>query len=106
MNINQISTVNFNGKLPRTRNFTFRVPGKNDTTLVTDVIEIPERVRKDITNITYKVMKKGKVLEEKIYQNKKGFEEERLGSICEKIQLKVKEGFDFLEELIMAQFKA
>ena len=105
MNINQISTLNFNARIPKTRNFMFRVPGKDGTTLVTSVTEIPTRTKNDITNINYKIMQKGKVIEEKTYQNKKGFNDERLGAICEKIQQKVKEGFDFLSELLSAQFK-
>ena len=104
MNINQCSNLNFNAKMS-TRTFTFRVPGKDGTTVLTDVVEIPQRLKKDIINISYKVIKKGKVLEEKSYQNKKGFEDERFGSICEKIQQKVKEGYEFIGEFFSAQYK-
>ena len=105
MNINQLTNLSFNARIPRTRTFSFRVPGKNDTTIIANVTEIPERLKRDITNITCETVEKGKVLEKRVFNNKKGFDEERLGVICEKIQQKVKEGYDFLEELFMAQFK-
>lgn len=105
MNINQTMNLNFNAKAPKTealkRVTRFRVPGKNETTIVADLTEFKSKY----TNLEYRVMKKGKVLEEKAYQNKKGFPTERLACICEQIQTKVREGFDFLDELIKAQFK-
>ena len=107
MNINQTMNLNFNARAPKVETLKksvtrFRVPGKNDTTIVADLTEFKDKY----TNLEYRIMKKGKVLEEKAYQNKKGFPTERLACICENIQTKVREGFDFLEELIHAQFKA
>ena len=107
MNINPTMNLNFNARAPKTEALKktvtrFRVPGRNETTIVADLTTTKDKY----TNLEYKIMKKGKVLEEKAYQNKKGFSIERLAQICEKTQEKVREGFDFLEELIKAQFKA
>ena len=82
---------------------TFRVPGNDGTTVVTNIIETG--VSEKLTNLEYKVMQKGEVLERRAYQNKKGFTPERLCGICEEIQNKIKEGFDFLDELLKAQIK-
>ncbi len=104
MNINPTTNLNFNAKAKAEiikRATRFRVPGKNGTTVIADIVDIPSKTI--ITNLEYKIMKKGKVLEEKAFQNKKGFKDERLCIICENIQKKVKEGFDFLDELFRAQ---
>lgn len=106
MNINQTTNLNFNAA-PKTEVMKktvtrFRVPGKNNTTIVADLTVFKDKC----TNLEYRVMKKGKVLEEKAYQNKRGFPTNRLFNICDRIQTKVREGFDFLVELIDAQFKA
>ena len=97
--------LNFNARAPKTEALKkvtrFRVPGKNDTTIVADLTEFKNKY----TNLEYRVMKKGKVLEEKAYQNKTGFKPERLCRICEDIQTKVKEGISFLDELFKAQLK-
>ena len=106
MNFNPTTNLNFNAKTGIVKKVTrFRVPGKNGTTIVTDIVEIPSRMTRDITKVSYREMRKGKVLEEKTFQNKKGFPDERLGAICDKIQEKVREGFNFLDELIKAQLK-
>ncbi len=106
MNINKTENLNFNAKLPKPEALKkvtrFRVPGINDTTIVADITEFKNKY----TELDYRVMSKGKELERKLYHNKKGFPTERLACICEKIQTKVREGFDFLEELIDAQFKS
>ena len=104
MNINQTSSLNFNAKSNVIkRATTFRVPGKNGKTVLTDVFD--KGVDRNITGLSYKIMSKGKVLEEKAYQNKTGFKPERLCRICEDIQTKVKEGISFLDELFKAQLK-
>ncbi len=104
MNIDSISDLNFKAKTEVLKRVTtFRVPGKNGTTILTDVFD--KGARRDVTGLNYKILSKGKVLEEKSFQNKKGFKDERLCCICERIQTKVKEGFDFLDELLKAQFK-
>ena len=104
MDINTTSNLNFNAKSNVIkRATTFRVPGKNGTTVLTDVFD--KGVDRNITGLSYKIMSKGKVLEEKAYQNKTGFKPERLCRICENIQTKVKEGISFLDELFKAQLK-
>lgn len=106
MNINPIMNLNFQGKAnPKTlkKITTFRVPGKDGTTVITDIVETG--INEKLTNLEYKVMQKGKVLEKHAYQNKKGFNPERICSICEEIQQRIKEGFDFLDELLKAQIK-
>ena len=107
MNINQTMNLNFNARPPKAEVLKktvsrLLVPGVNNTTIVADLTETKHKY----TNLEYRVMKKGKVLEKKAYQNKNGFPTERLACICENIQTKVREGYDFLEELIDAQFKA
>ena len=103
MNLNTTMNLNFNGKAKVLERATkFRVPGVDNTTIVADVFD---KGSTKITGLKYQVMKKGKVLEEKAFQNKKGFKDERLCCICEKIQTKVKEGIDFLDELFKAQLK-
>jgi len=106
MNINPTTNLNFSGRMNH-RNLkkltTFRVPGKNGTTVVTDIIETGKNEK--LTNLEYKVMQKGEVIESRIYQNKKGFNPERICTICEEIQKRIKEGFDFLDELLKAQIK-
>lgn len=104
MNINSISNLNFEAKAEVIKRVTtFRVPGKNGTTILTDVFD--KGVGRNVTGLNYRILSKGKVLEEKAFQNKKGFKDERLCCICEKIQTKVKEGIDFLDELFKAQLK-
>ena len=82
----------------------FRIPAKNDATIVADVVEYTQNQKNKVTNINYRLMKKGQVVEEKAFQNKKGFADERFASICEKIQTKVKEGYDFMNELFDALY--
>ena len=104
MDMNLTMNLNFNSKKTIMERATkFRVPGIDNTTIVTDVFE---KGSGKITGLTYRIMKKGKVLEEKAYHNKKGFKPERLGKISMDIQKRVKEGFDFLTELFEAQFKS
>ncbi len=103
MNIINIAPaqINFNSR----HALTFRVPGKNGTTLVSKVkIGTPKRRGSDenIINISCDVMSKGKVCENLSFQNKKGFDPERLACICEKLQERVQEGFDYLDELFKA----
>ena len=106
MNINQISNTHFRGTVnPKAlqRVTTFRVPGKDGTTVVTNMIE--NSANEKLVNLKYTIMHKGKAIEERVFQNKKGFTAERLCNICENIQKKVQEGFDFLDELLKAQVK-
>ena len=106
MNINPTTNFNFQARMS-SKNLkkatTFRVPGKDGTTVVTDIIETG--INEKLTKLEYSVVEKGKILENKVYQNKKGFNPERICSICEEIQQKVKEGFDFLDELLKAQIR-
>ena len=102
MNINQIMNLNFNARSAKpvvTKITRFRVPGKNGTTIVSDLTEVNNKY----TKLEYSVMKNGKELEKRCYQNKKGFPVERFCCICDKLQTKVREGFDFLNELFEAQ---
>ena len=104
MNINQTTKLNFTARAPKfntTITTTFSVPGKNGSKVVANLTE----TNKKYTNLGYCITKNGKILEEKAYQNKKGFPTERLYKIGENIQTKVRKGYDFLEELIRAQFK-
>ncbi len=106
MNINPAMNLNFQGRVNSKslkKLTTFRVPGKNGTTVVTDIIETGANEK--LTNLEYRIMQKGETLERKTFQNKKGFNPERICGICEEIQKKVKEGFDFLDELLKAQIK-
>ena len=106
MNINPTLNINFQGKVSSKslkKMTTFRVPGKDNTTVLTDIVETG--ISEKLTNLEYKIIQKGKVLERRMYQNKKGFKPERLCAICEDIQQKVKEGYDFLDELLKAQIK-
>lgn len=102
MNINPTMNFSFGSANTIKKLTTFKVPGVNNTTIVADIVETG--VKEKLTNLEYKVMQKGKVIEKKVFQNKKGFPAERLCMICDQIQTKVKEGFDFLDELIKAQF--
>ena len=105
MNINQ-STLNFQAKTinvdPVKRIISFEVPGKNKTRILTNITEIKNKY----TNLEYQVLKKNNEIEKKVYHNKRGFDYYRLESICNNIQNKVREGVDFLEELIEAQWLA
>jgi hypothetical protein len=103
MNINKTMNLNFNAKTidPKLIKITtFSVPGKNGSKIVTSLTETDKKY----TNLEYYITKKGEILEEKAYQNKKGFPSKRLYNICENIQTKVRKGYDFLEELIRSQF--
>lgn len=102
MNISQSNNLQFGNKTAVRKLTTFRIPGKNNTTVVTDIVEIG---KDKLTQLEYKVMKRGKVLEKETFQNKSGFKDERILRICEKVQTKLKEGYDFLQELLSAQFK-
>ena len=101
MNISQTNNLQFGNKTAVRKLTTFRIPGKNNTTVVTDIVETG---RDKLTQLEYRVMKRGKVLEKESFQNKSGFKDERILKICEKVQTKLKEGYDFLQELISAQF--
>ena len=105
MNVNSTMNLGFEGRNAGAlrKMTTFRVPGRDGSTVVTDIIETG--ISEKLTNLEYRVMQKGKTLEQKAFQNKKGFNPERICSICEEIQTKVKEGFDFLDELLKAQIK-
>ena len=108
MNINPTMNLNFSGKIQykKIKKLTrFNVPGKEKGTMVvTDIIETGKNEK--LTNLTYKIVQKDdKVLEQRSFQNKKGFSAERICAICEEIQKRVKEGFDFLDELLKAQIK-
>ena len=106
MNINPTMNFNFQSKVNTKllkKATTFKVPGKDGTTVVTDIIETGKNEK--LTKLKYSIIEKGEILEQKVYQNKKGFNSERICRICEEIQKKVKEGFDFLDELLKAQIK-
>jgi hypothetical protein len=79
----------------------FVVPGKNKTRVLASVVERGDK----LTEIKYKVMEKTKnvVKEEKTFTSKKGFSNFRLCRICDKVQRRIKEGYDFLMELAQAQ---
>lgn len=91
-------SLTFNGGIPKTTKF--YVPAKKGTLkcFVTGNID-------KTTGIKYDWLEKGKVIESREFKNKKGFSDERIAVICEKIQTKVREGFDFMNELFNAQIK-
>lgn len=99
MNINNTSSIGFGAKTPKITRF--YVPGKNDTTLRC----FAEGDIEKISGINYDVLKKGKVIESEDFHNKQGFSDIRLLRICTKIQEKVREGYDFMTELIKAQLQ-
>jgi len=67
--------------------------------------EIGGNLEQKITVIKYDVLKEGKVIETKAYQDKNGIPEEKFKEIYENIQQRIKDGFVFLDELIKAQSK-
>ena len=93
MNINTIQPTTFNGKYtPRTTRL--NLPGRNGRMNIEIIGELDTR----ITSVRYR---SGKV--EKAFQNKKGFQEERLAKIFEEIDNNLKEGMEFLYEFLKAQ---
>lgn len=97
MNICTQFQPNFSGKNTFTK---FYIPGKNGTTLRCQSIGD----LRFLSHLEYDVLHKGRILESKAYNNKKGFSDTRLAQICEKIQEKVVEGKDFLDELFDALY--
>ena len=88
-----------NGSISKVTEFV--VPGKNKTRVLSRVVEVGDK----LTEIEFKVLEKtkNKVQEEKKYTSKKGFSNFRLNIICDRLQKKFKEGYDFLMELAQAQ---
>ena len=102
MNINPTTSVGFKSTSVATKRVTkLFVPAKEGTLRC----EIGGNLEQKITAIKYDVVKDGKIIETKIYQDKHGITEEKYQPIFEAIQQKVKEGFIFLDELIKAQSK-
>lgn len=99
MNNISISSASFGAKAPKITKF--YVPGKNNTTLRCNA----EGDFLHLSGINCEVLKKGKVIETTSFHNKQGFNDNRLTCIYSKIQEKVRDGFDFMEELFLAQIK-
>ena len=100
MNITLMSQLNFNGKtnckiVKKIK--TSRIPGINNSTIVTDYFGM--NIDK-ITDIDSKMMYKGKILKEKKYHNGRGFNEDRLARIEEEIQKNVKEGYHIITDTV------
>ena len=93
--------LSFTSKIPTVKVTEFVVPGKNKTKVLSRVIEEGDK----LIEIEYKVLGRTKqdVQEEKKYTSKKGFSNLRLFIILEKMQKKLKDGYDFLMELALAQ---
>lgn len=98
MNINP-TTCTF-----RCRTVQFSVPTKNKAEKM--LFEVTGSLDKKITNISYYTLNEtlAQKSEPTVFQNKKGFTEDRLKEIYNTIQEKLQEGKDFLIELYNAQF--
>ncbi|MBR2430593.1 hypothetical protein IKB17_03905 [bacterium] len=79
-------------------NLTFRVPGKMGATIVGNLTETG--VKKNLTNIGYRIIKNGKIIEEHSYENKYGFNSRRLEELSQNVERKVKDGYSFLKEMV------
>ena len=97
MNINPTMPMTFGAKLPVTNITRLELPGKNVQKVC---VEVEGEIGKKITSLKYKA---GEV--EKLFQNKKGFSDERFAEIIENVQTVIKDGVDFLFEFIKAQRK-
>lgn len=93
-----ITFNNLSPKVLQNKILTFRVPGKAGTTVVGEMIE--SGPNKDLVSLGYKVVKEGKVLEENSLGNKKGFPINVVEDFSNRVQEKVKEGFNFLKEAL------
>ena len=85
-------------KSVQSRALTFRVPGKSGSMVVGNLVETG--LKKNLTNIGYKIVKEGKILEEHYYQNLLGFNKTEIKKFASVVENKVKEGFSFLKEVI------
>ena len=94
----QIFSNNISFKSLQTKALTFRIPGKMGTTIIGNMVE--SGAKKDLINLGYKVVLNGKILEEKSFNNKKGFTIKKLEELSNNIQNKVAEGFSFIKELL------
>ena len=104
MYIKSVSHVNFNARISNQlppKSFRFRVPGKNNTTVVSTVYS---DYQDHIKILDYEVKRKNKIVDHGSFQNKKGFNEESLVNICEIMQDCVKDGIDYVTEFFNALY--
>ena len=109
MQVNPITSTSFESKNqlklytlkaePRKIN-TFRLALKDGKKAI---VTVEENDKYLMTKIAYDILDKGKVVERKNYINKDGFDMEVVTTIVQNIQSRVKNGIDFMEELIKAQ---
>ena len=99
MNINPTMGIGFKANAQPQRITKIFVPAKEGTLRC----EIGGQLDNKITVIKYDLLRKGEVIESKAFKDKEGLTKESMDNIFETIQLRVKEGFVFLDELIKAQ---
>ena len=101
MNINPTMGIGFKATTQPQRITKLFVPAKEGTLKC----EIGGQLDNKITVIKYDLLKKGEVIESKAFKDKAGLTKESIDNIFEAIQLRLKDGFVFLDELIKAQSK-
>lgn len=99
MKIDNLNSPGFSARTPKIKKF--YVPGKNNTTLKC----MTEGNITDLHGINCDILKHGNVIESKAFHSKKGFTDEKLVEIFTTMQTKVREGFDFMDELFRAHMK-
>ena len=104
MNINSITNTNFNARkapLPlASKTIKFVVPGKNKARVISTIYADNNNVK----ILEYQVRRYNKVVETGTFQNKKGFDEASLATICKRIQESVKDGIDYTTEFFNTLF--
>ena len=104
MNINSITNINFNARKVPTqfanRTVKFVVPGKNNARVISTIYADNNHVK----ILDYQVRRCNKVVESGSFQNKKGFNEAGLTSVCKRIQECVKDGIDYTAEFFNTLF--